>query len=153
MPDARKPFGSFAPAASPAKSKSKPKDKITRAAFLYMPPGKRGEDNAQCKSCIMWLAEHDRCIIHAADVVVDDDDSCGFYLPGSPARKGMGRPMGLVTPKESGLVGRQVRCDNCFYADHGSCGLYAELNRTMPAVFDLDEKIDADACCNAQTKK
>ncbi len=144
-----KPFGSFAP--MPASVRQKAKDKVNRSAFLYLPPGNRGDDNAQCKSCIMWLAEHDRCVIHAADVVIDGDDSCGFYVPGKPARKG--KPMGLVTPKESGLVGREVRCENCFYAEDGICGLFAQLNRTLPAVFDLDTRIDKHGCCNAQTKK
>lgn len=147
---ARKPFGSFVPAVA-AKPREKARDKIDRSAFLYLPPQDRGDNNAQCKSCMMWFAELDRCIIHPADVEIGGDDSCGLYMPGKPARKG--KPMGLVTPKESGLVSRQVRCENCAYADGGYCGLFEMLNSHFPTIFDLDAKIDKHGCCNAQTKK
>src|SRR6266436_8860223 len=86
--------------------------KIDRSAFLYLPPDGRGDDNAKCKACILYLAGN-RCIIHAPDVVTRGEDSCCFYIPGRPAIRG--RPVGLVTPEESGLVKRQVRCENCFY--------------------------------------
>jgi hypothetical protein len=57
-----------------------------------------------------------------------------------------------MTPKESGLVRRQVRCENCKYAKNGAtvCGLYVTLNNEVPEMFALDEKIEPQGCCNAQ---
>jgi len=59
-------------------------------------------------------------------------------------------PIALVTPKESGLVHRQVRCENCRYLDGEICGLYQDLNELMPEKFALEAKVGRHGCCNAQ---
>lgn len=121
---------------------------IDRSAFLYM-EGVRA-DHAQCSSCLEWYALTNRCRIHGPRDFIDRDDSCGLYVPGAPA--GNGPCLSLVTPMESGLVDRQVRCENCQYGG-SECGLYKTLNSRLPEIFDLDTKISPKGCCNAQTPK
>lgn len=131
-------------------------EKVTRATFLYMKPkpGYDPEENAQCESCIHWIDDKDRCELHGKGDDIDGDDSCCLYVAG-PNATGK-EPLGRVTPKESGLVSRQVRCDNCMFFDPDSepkvhCDFYSQLNRMLPKVFDLDRYVEEDACCNAQT--
>lgn len=128
-------------------------EKVTRAAFLYMDPKAPKTRFAQCGTCPHWIEGNDLCELHPPDVDVDDGDSCGFYVPGKPAGV---RPMGLVTPKESGLVSRQVRCENCMFFDSKTearehCDFYTQLNRMFPSLFNLDRYVDRHGCCNAQT--
>jgi hypothetical protein len=78
---------------------------------------------------------------------MDGGFSCGLYVPGKPVNFPVKK---YVTPQESGLVDRQVRCENCKFGGE-ECGLYKMLNKKMPEVFDLDTKIESKACCNAQT--
>jgi len=94
--------------------------------------------------------ERDRCIIHGADDEIKGSASCGLYVQGTPGRGG--EPMGLVTPKGSGLVRRQVRCENCRFAKNGAevCGLYVTMNNELPELYELDERIHPQGCCNAQ---
>ncbi len=126
-------------------------EKITRAAFLYLDPKAPKEEFAQCGTCEMFDPEKERCAIHGPIIEIDEDDSCGFYVHGKP---GNVKLKVAVTPKESGLVDREVRCENCVYFNgKGSCGLYRELNATFPSKFQLDEHVNAYGCCNAQTPK
>ncbi len=129
-------------------------DKITRATFLYFDPKAPKDEFAQCGTCVHFLEDIGRCELHGADVEVDDDDSCGLYVHGE-AEEGE-KPEGLVTPEESGLVSREVRCENCMFFDPDSeprehCDLYTQLNRILPKLFDLDRYVKAQGCCNAQT--
>lgn len=146
-------------------------EKIGRDAFIYLDPGKTPKKAfAQCGPCRMFVPhealdgfrKHDLCIIHGSNVKVDEGYSCGLMV-GWP--KGKPNPdvvkdhaaelkkniPGSVTPEQSGLVDRQVRCENCDYhnAEAGKCGLYGMLNAKFPKVFDLDEKVDEYGCCNA----
>lgn len=149
--------------------------RVGRDAFLFMTPNsaKEKEEFAQCGPCRMFVPEEylqgklqgDRCIIHGSRQDLDEDDSCGFFVPwptpgGKPVEevvrahasellKGVA---GSVSAQESGLVSRRVQCHRCQFANSGAskCGLYADLNRTMPKVFDLDEEITPNSCCNAQ---
>lgn len=106
----------------------------------------------------------DLCIIHGSKVAVGPNYSCGLYCvwpKGSPnpevirdhAYELVGNLPGSVTPEQSGLVERQVRCENCvFYrSTEGQCGLYDTLNRSLPGMFELNSKVDKHGCCNAQT--
>ncbi len=148
--------------------------KIGRDTFLYMAP-KPGqeEDFAQCGPCRMFVPQEvlgekfdgDRCIAHGSFVELDEDDSCGFFLPwptpdGKPVpavvedhaaelRKGI---TGSVTSLESGLVSRRVQCHRCRFPNKEvtRCGLYEALNRKLPDEFALDPNIERHACCNAQ---
>lgn len=124
--------------------------KIGRDAFLYI-DDKRGRRTGQCSSCSLWGKDSETCVIHAPSVTILADDSCGFYLWGPPGSAHLTFE-GYVTPKESGLVRRQVRCENCKFAKNGAtvCGLYVTLNNEVPEAFALDEKIEPRGCCNAQ---
>jgi hypothetical protein len=123
--------------------------KHKRDTFLYMEGNIK--DFAQCSSCIMWLSKRNKCMIHSESVKIDGDDSCGLYVQGAPREDGT--CLGLVTPKESGLVDRQVRCENCFHFGENKCGLFDNLNKKMPDQFDLDINVKPRACCNAQVPK
>jgi hypothetical protein len=124
-----------------------------RSTFLYMEPADpKNDDFAQCGTCIEWIKDKDRCYLHRTSDEIDADDSCGLYVEGEP-RSGL-KPLGLVTPKVSGLVDEQTRCHNCNAYDgrdqsHIHCDLYVQLNRMFPHVFDLKEEIEPHACCNA----
>jgi hypothetical protein len=125
--------------------------KINRAAFLYLDPVRPLGSFAQCSTCRDWVTGDRRCFIHGRKVTVPGTASCGFYVHG-PVRPAGTSVYAWVTPEESGLVNRQVRCENCKYMDGAThCGFFAKLNNELPEVFDLDETIDAHGCCNAQT--
>lgn len=125
--------------------------KIDRTAFLYM----EGTDRefAQCSTCYFWISGTDRCVLHRATDRTEGGDSCGLYVNGEPQEEAT--PLGLTTPKVSGLVSREVRCENCswFDADTTNCDLYDQLNSEMPDAFNLNIKVRRRACCNAQTPK
>ena len=130
-------------------------ERITRATFLYMPPkGDQPAANAQCQTCVHWISDKDRCELHRPKDDIDDDDSCCLYVEGPNATGKV--PLSLVTPEESGLVSRQVRCQNCMFFDPTSearehCDFYTQLNRMFPHIFRLDRYVEAHGCCNAQT--
>lgn len=128
-------------------------EKVTRAAFLYLDPKSPKARFAQCGTCVHFIEDKDQCQIHAPQVDIDEDDSCGFYLHGKPSAE---RAESLVTPEDSGLVDRQVRCENCMFFDPDTepkehCDLYTQLNRMLPSLFDLNRYVDRHGCCNAQT--
>lgn len=126
-------------------------DKIKRDAFLYMDP-KGTKDFAQCSTCRSFL-NGKNCALLGPNVKVYGDSSCGLYVHGTPGNDEFIEH--LLTDKEVGLVHRKVRCENCvaFKADISGCDLYYQLNQKLPDMFDLDNKVDAHGCCNAQTAK
>jgi len=148
-------------------------EKVTREAFIYLAPKKRDDVDmfAQCGSCRMFVpfVEHfkgSRCIIHGSKKVVDEDDSCGFYVDwptpdGKPnaqvvsdhAKELAKNIQGSVTPAESGFVDDRVQCHRCewFDARKTKCRLYDELTETLPEMFDCDPAVEKNACCNAWT--
>lgn len=128
-------------------------EKVTRATFLYMDPQAPKATFAQCGTCVHFIEDKDRCELHGPNDDIDDDDSCGLYVHGKPSG---GKPEGLVTPEQSGLVSRQVRCENCMFFDAETeprehCDFYTQLNRIFPSLFNLDRYVDSHGCCNAQT--
>ena len=152
-------------------------DLVDRSAFLYLEPKKGNEKEfAQCGTCRLFVPGPKgsggeagetlgRCVIHGSYVDIDEDDSCGFYVPW-PTPGGVPIPkvvadhkaelekgiQGSVTAVESGLVDREVQCHRCRFAEVGAtrCGLYVELNKKMPDKVLLNPKIEPHACCNAQ---
>jgi hypothetical protein len=124
--------------------------KLTRDTFLYLHPRTRSRF-AQCATCRDWVLGDRRCVIHGPKVRVLGTASCGLYVFGWPNPAGT-KTSAKVTPEESGLVNRQVRCENCTWADDGAhkCGFYELLNKELGDVFDLDVNIDPHGCCNAQ---
>jgi len=146
--------------------------KNNRDAFLYFdssPKSPRGKF-AQCETCRMFVPDEymgndddmDLCIAHGSNVKVGETFSCGLYSgwpKGAPnpevirdhaAELKKGIP-GAVTPDESGLVDRQVRCENCLFHNRSpsECHLYDKLNKALPELWDLDTKVDPHGCCNA----
>ncbi len=125
--------------------------KIKRDAFLYLSPKEPRDEFAQCSTCRMYLPGKERCGILGPSVHVPAEASCGLYIHGEPTDEQECEV--IVKPVEAGLVRRQVRCENCISFDDGKCKLYAMLNELKPDMFDLDENVEAKACCNGQTPK
>ena len=123
---------------------------IKRDAFLYLPAA--GGDK-QCSSCWLFNAEVKRCKVLAKDFEVEASDSCGYWGPVAGEQDLDVVAWERFTPEEVGFVKHAVRCENCHYFDDGRCGLFFHLNATAHKVFDLDERVDAKGCCNAQTPK
>lgn len=146
--------------------------KNNRDAFLYFDssPKSPPSEFSQCSTCRMFVPDEylgrkddiDLCVIHGSNVKVGESFSCGLYCgwPKGPpvpevirdhaAELKKGIP-GSVTPDESGLVDRKVRCENCvFHLKYPStCHLYDMLNKAMPEYWDLDINVDPKGCCNA----
>ena len=134
----------------PGKEKEAPGEKIGREAFIYLDGDT--DDFAQCGSCWKFSPEKERCSILGPDFEVDADDSCCLYEKGEPLK---GLPLiERVTPEEAGFVNREVRCENCLHTEgNGKCNLFDTLNKKLPNLFNLDVRITAKGCCNAQTPK
>jgi hypothetical protein len=123
--------------------------KIKRDAFLYLDPRPPKEDFAQCSTCRMFLPEQGLCSLHGKDVEIKPTMSCGFYTPGGPADESeLEHVSKAVTPEESGLVDREVRCENCISFDKGKCKLFEMLNQNPN--WNCDPNVDKHGCCNAQ---
>ena len=125
--------------------------KLDRSAFLYLDPLPPDEEFAQCSTCSMWVQGDDRCVIHGPHVPVPGTASCGLYINGDPQNPGTDTE-DIVTTEESGLVDREVRCENCKWGGPKvyDCELFDILNTTMPDIFDLNTEINPKGCCNAQ---
>jgi hypothetical protein len=119
--------------------------KITRQAFLYL----EGQNAtfAQCGSCAFgWQ----KCAIMGDAKVSAPKGSCNFYIKGAPTPD---RKIASLTREATGYVERPVRCENCRFYGQGQCGLYRNLNKSMGAVFELEEKVDRHGCCNANEER
>ena len=116
-----------------------------RSVFLYIDP--KGGADSQCGTCYLWI-RGDHCLIHGSRRITAKM-ACCYYLHGTPRPAGT-PPQAIVTPDESGLVERQVRCENCRHFSDRHCELFARLNSRLPAVFDLDTAVEARGCCTAQ---
>jgi len=147
--------------------------KIDRSTFLYMEPPAgyyQPEEFAQCETCRKFISTDDKCIELGPKPRIVAGKSCCLYSPwplGKPNPEVVRNHLAelkqaekrdahdFVTPKEAGLVEREVRCENCAYFDEeeSDCELYEMLNKTMPEHFDLNVKVKPLACCNAQTHK
>jgi hypothetical protein len=118
-----------------------------RSVFLYLDP-KPGADS-QCGTCYLWI-KGDRCWIHGPRVKVTASMACCFYLKGKPLPTTVSPPAAMVTPEESGLVDREVRCENCRHYDDRRCRFFALLNSRLSALFHLATDVDPRGCCTAQ---
>lgn len=130
--------------------------KLGRETFLYLSPAPDVDEFAQCMTCRDWVGGDDRCCIHGPHVAVYGTMSCGLYVYGAPQPSGT-HTLAIVTPEESGLVNREVRCENCIHLvthlDGNECAFFRHLNEEMPELFDLDVKVEPKGCCNAQQDK
>jgi len=126
-------------------------ESITRDAFLYFDPKSPKDKFAQCATCMMFT--ENKCTIHGPNIFISPQSSCGLYVHGKPDST---MPvMKVVTPMESGLVTRQVRCENCLYfnKENSTCHLYDILNTTLDNMFTCNIHVHPQGCCNAQTPK
>jgi hypothetical protein len=124
--------------------------RVGAEAFLYLNPEDISEF-AQCSTCSMWVREENSCTIHGQYIEVPGSASCGFYIIGDPQEPGTPTEA-IVTPVESGLVDREVRCENCRWGGPGNytCLFFEQLNAQLPEIFEIDTDIDPGGCCNAQ---
>lgn len=123
--------------------------KLERDAFLYLDPAGDEDNFAQCSTCRDWVEGDDKCYIHGPRLEVLGTMSCGLYVCGQPLPEGTTTYM-LVSPMESGLVDREVRCENCRHLEETTCAFFKTLNEALPELFDLDTDVDPKGCCNAQ---
>ena len=127
--------------------------KLGAETFLYLSPEQGVDDFAQCSTCRDWVAEDNRCYIHGRHVEVLGSMSCGFYVYGEPLAEGT-TTYAMVSPTESGLVDREVRCENCRHLeDDHVCGFFDMLNKRLPDTFEIDTEVHPKGCCNAQQPK
>lgn len=121
--------------------------KIDRSAFIYLKP--RGDKNqfAQCGTCVAFLPGKQRCAWFGKNDKVIAEASCSLYVHGTPNDDQ--KIINSVTPKDAGYVEGKVRCENCTHVKGSNCSLYQKLNQELPELFDLDDKIEDKACCNA----
>ena len=116
--------------------------KADKQAVLYLHI--QGTDY-ECKDCILFV-RNQRCIIHHSDDVIKETDSCGLFIYGR--YYDTAKPLGIVTPKQSGLTHSTngFSCKRCEYfnSDENKCEKVDENS-------DGDDKgiIHPDACCNA----
>ncbi len=129
------------------------KSKITRDAFVYLEPKEPKEQFAQCATCRMWTGKEGNTCSILGKTKVTGDMSCTLYVHGKPSPSLKGKEVASYTPKEVGLVQRKVRCENCRSFKNGICMLFKSLNKSNPDIFQLDEKVNAQGCCNAQMPK
>jgi hypothetical protein len=123
-------------------------ERLKRDAFIYLHPN----GDKQCGTCRDWMT-NDQCAIHGPAVKVPATASCGLYVFGDPITDpDHFESHAIVTPEESGLVDRPVRCENCYWGGPAEyeCELFHQLNRYMPEIFALDTAIEPTGCCNAQ---
>lgn len=126
---------------------------IKRDTFLYMDPRPPLDQFGQCESCTLWTGwGRETCLIHGSELEVKAGDSCALYAHGSPRPEMTGSEIESVTPKESGFVSRQVRCENCkaFEPAGEECKLFRTLSKEMPEMFSLGSRVHPQGCCNAQ---
>jgi broad specificity phosphatase PhoE len=110
---------------------------------------------AQCTSCKMFISSKAVCSLHGMDVKIKGSMSCSLHAYGHADESELQHVSAAFTPQESGLVDRQVRCENCkFYCEEDSdCELFEFLNGEVGVAFALNDKVDKHGCCTAQTPK
>lgn len=84
---------------------------------LYRHPNPDGS-RKRCVNCVFWVPSKGLCTLHAADIRVDAQDTCGFHIFGEPADNwNMFSGIQHVKPEMSGLrdAGSGVSCANCKY--------------------------------------
>lgn len=124
-----------------------PKPKIDRSAFIYLAPKGDKDKFAQCATCIAFMPGKERCAWFGKNDKVVAEGSCNLYVHGKPNDDQ--EIIGAVTPKEAAYVEAEVRCENCTHVKGDTCLLFQKLNQELPELFELDSKIEDNACCNA----
>lgn len=126
-------------------------DKITRDAFLYMPPKQPKNNFAQCSTCDHFMPGKKRCSLFSKDDVVVAEASCGLYAHGKPHDDQ--KFINATTPEQAGYVNHEVRCENCSWYSKRKCGLFEVLNSKARGEFELNTNVDPKGCCNGWQPK
>lgn len=113
----------------------------TPGGALYRHPNPDGSRKS-CGTCIMWVSEENRCVIHPRSLEVSADLNCGYHVFGAPMERWMDHPGIMpVTPELSGLrwAGPGVACASCkFYRaqsnDAGLCVGVSDPDTRRPGV-------------------
>lgn len=110
---------------------------------LYTPPNADGS-RKKCANCTLYESPPRTCMIHAADVLVEADDVCGYHVYGRPldgATSGHREFMQAVDPELSGLakVPGGTSCDTCAHYTPsgtlaGTCGAVSDPEEDAPAL-------------------
>ena len=125
-----------------------------RSAFGYMEPHPDTPEFGQCRTCRLWLRKVKKCYWLRPQDHVDAADSCIMYGQGAPNDDPNAKPTGTFAPDVVGFYDGSVRCENCNARDFRDptkphCDFFVQLNRMLPKLFDLEERIKPRACCNA----
>lgn len=114
---------------------------------LYVPPAP-GFTRRSCDNCCLWITPGDECDIHAPDVKVVADATCGYWVGGTPLKKRSDRKILHVLPEFSGLetVKGGTHCGNCKWFKKGDgaeglCQVVANAKR------DGHQEVHEDGCC------
>jgi hypothetical protein len=124
-----------------------PSKKIDRSAFLYLTPQGDKAQFAQCGTCGAFMPKSKRCGLFDKDFEVIAEGSCGLYVHGTPSDDQ--ETTDAVDPKQAGYIIAEVRCENCQHIDGTTCLLFQKLNQELSEFFELDSKVEKNACCNA----
>lgn len=115
---------------------------ITKGSALYIHAPKGDYD---CDDCPFYIMPTRRCVLHGAYDHINPEDSCGYFVPGPSGIFG-DRPLGFVTPAESGLVRNvnEAGCKRCrnWLPDSWAC---MEVDKDSPG--DDPGMIHPDSCC------
>lgn len=123
-------------------------NRLDRSAFVYMEPTDNPDQHAQCTSCFMFMPKKQRCSIFPKDFKVVATASCNLYVSGAPNDNQPFRSS--VSPDAAGYVEAEVRCENCsWFNKPNNCGLFTDLNKQPPQIWNLNETVNPKGCCNA----
>lgn len=126
-------------------------EKISRNAFLYMPPKQPKDEFAQCGTCDHFMPGKERCSLFSKNDVVVAEASCGLYAHGTPHDDQ--KFINAVTPEDAGYINESVRCENCSWYSKRKCGLFEMLNAKATKDFKLNTNVDPKGCCNGWQPK
>lgn len=134
----------------PAKEQILRPKRADKQAVLYM---HEVDTDYQCKDCILFISDIERCEIHAREVHISPTGGCGLFARGKPRTSFTAHtPSGSVTPLQSGYIEHKVgfTCARCeyFLSSREDC------QKVDPeSAGDDPGAIKPGACCNAWEAK
>ncbi len=122
--------------------------KALKSSVLYI---RRTGTEYQCKQCVMFIPEEERCWIHGDATVIKPYGTCGLFVKGKPQPNL--KPMGSLSKLESGYTEESYvgySCKRCEYFNPQAHDCQ-KVDKDSPG-DDLHE-IHPDACCNSWSAK
>lgn len=119
---------------------------IPKSAVLYL---HRVGTEYQCKDCVLFQPQEERCWVHSNVAVIKPYGTCGLFVRGKPNRLfEREEQLGAVSKLESGYTENKegFSCKRCeyFYPTTNDC---QKVDRDSPG--DDSKRIHPDGCCNA----